>query len=65
MGQREYQTRIAPLDEYWPEIKELLDNDSKLKPYTILEFMMDKYPFGSYRVMVPRRQASGDASLDW
>ena len=44
MGQREYQTRIAPLDEFWPEIKELLDNDSKLKPYAILEFMMDKYP---------------------
>ena len=44
MGQREYQTRIAPLDEFWPEIKELLDNDSKLKPYAILEFMIDKYP---------------------
>lgn len=43
-AQREYRTRIAPLDEYWPEIKELLENDSRLKPYAILEFLLDKYP---------------------
>ncbi len=42
--QREYRTRIAPLDEYWPEIKGLLENDPKLKPYAILEFLLDKYP---------------------
>ncbi len=44
LAQREYLTRTAPLDEYWPEIKQLLENDPKLKPYTILEFMTDKYP---------------------
>ena len=42
--QREYRTRTAPLDEYWPEIKVLLENDPKLKPYAILEFLLDKYP---------------------
>lgn len=42
--QRVYRTRTAPLDEYWPEIKELLENDPKLKPYAILEFLLDKYP---------------------
>jgi hypothetical protein len=42
--QREYRTRTAPLDEFWPEIKVLLENDPKLKPYAILEFLLDKYP---------------------
>ena len=40
---RAYRTRTAPLDAYWPEIKALLENDPKLKPYAILEFMLDKY----------------------
>ena len=29
---REQPTRTAPLDEFWPEIKTLLENDPKLKP---------------------------------
>jgi transposase len=37
-------TRTAPLDEFWPEIKALLENDSRLKPYAILEFFVEKYP---------------------
>lgn len=41
---REQPTRTAPLDEFWPEIKTLLENDPKLKPYAILEFFVDKYP---------------------
>ena len=41
--QRDYRTRTAPLDAYWPEIKALLENDPKLKPYAILEFMLDKH----------------------
>ena len=43
-AQREYRTRTAPLEEYWPEIKGLLEIDSKLKPYAVLEFLLDKYP---------------------
>ena len=41
---REHPTRTAPLDEFWPEIKTLLENDSRLKPYAIFEFFIDKYP---------------------
>ena len=41
---REQPTRTAPLDEFWPEIKTLLENDSRLKPYAIFEFFIDKYP---------------------
>ena len=41
---REQPTRTTPLDEFWPEIKLLLENDPKLKPYAILEFFVDKYP---------------------
>ena len=41
--QRDYRTRTAPLDAFWPEIKALLENDPKIKPYAILEFMLDKY----------------------
>ena len=63
--QRVYRTRTAPLDEYWPEIKVLLENDPKLKPYAILEFLLDKYPRGPYRIVVPRPQALGDAAFDW
>ena len=43
-AQREYRARTAPSDGYWPEIKELLENDSKLKLCAILEFLLDKYP---------------------
>jgi transposase len=41
---RQYATRTAPLDEFWPEIQTLLENDPQLKPYAILEFFVDKYP---------------------
>ena len=41
---RQQPTRTAPLDEFWPEIKTLLENDPKLKPYAIFEFFVDKYP---------------------
>jgi hypothetical protein len=43
-AQREYRTRTAPFEAFWPEVKELLAKDPKLKPYVILEFMLDMYP---------------------
>ena len=55
---REQPTRTAPLDEFWPEIKTLLENDPKLKPYAILEFFVDKYPTNfehSWRRTLERR----------
>ncbi len=41
--QRDYRTRLDPLDRFWPEIEELLQADSRLKPYAILQWLQQKY----------------------
>lgn len=40
---RSYLTREDPLREFWPEIEALLANDSRLKPYAILDWLKQKY----------------------
>jgi len=40
---RTYRTRTDPLAEYWAEIETLLESDRRLKPYTILEWLKQKY----------------------
>ncbi len=40
---RTYRTRPDPLEEFWDEIASLLENDSHLKPYAILDWLMQKY----------------------
>lgn len=41
--ERTYRTRPDPLTEFWPEIETLLQGDSKLKPYAILDWLKQKY----------------------
>ena len=50
--ERNYRTRPDPLTEFWPEIETLLQQDSKLKPYAILDWLKQKYnpPGGQPRV---------------
>jgi len=50
--ERNYRTRPDPLTEFWPEIETLLQGDSKLKPYAILDWLKQKYnsPAGEPRV---------------
>ncbi len=50
--QRTYRTRQDPLAEFWDEIEELLQQDSQLKPYAILDWLKQKYnpPQGEPRV---------------
>ncbi len=50
--ERTYRTRLDPLEEFWPEIEALLQNDSKLKPYAILDWLKQKHnpPEGEPRV---------------
>ena len=40
---RTYRTRKDPLEPFWGEIAELLDNESGLKPYAILDWLKQKY----------------------
>ena len=40
---RTYRTRQDPLEEYWSEIEERLEQDSRLKPYAILDWLKQKY----------------------
>ena len=49
---RTYRTRPDPLKEFWPEIEERLEYDSRLKPYAILDWLKQKYnsPEGEPRV---------------
>ncbi len=49
---RTYRTRPDPLDEFWNEIEALLEHDSGLKPYAILDWLKQKYnsPQGEPRV---------------
>ena len=50
--QRTYRTREDPLAKYWEEIEQLLQNDRRLKPYAILDWLKQKYnpPGGEPRV---------------
>ncbi len=49
---RNYRTRQDPLAEYWDDIESLLQQDSQLKPYAILDWLKQKYnpPQGEPRV---------------
>lgn len=49
---RTYRTRPDPLEEFWAEIEERLEHDSRLKPYAILDWLKQKYnsPEGEPRV---------------
>ena len=40
---RTYRTRQDPLEEFWSEIVELLEQDRRLKPYAILDWLKQKY----------------------
>ena len=40
---RTYRTREDPLAEYWSEIEGLLQQDSRLKPYAILDWLKQKH----------------------
>lgn len=40
---RTYRTRQDPLEEFWNEIVELLEQDPQLKPYAILDWLKQKY----------------------
>jgi transposase len=40
---RTYRTRHDPLEEFWSEIVELLEQDRRLKPYAILDWLKQKY----------------------
>jgi transposase len=40
---RTYRTRRDPLEEFWSEIVELLEQDRRLKPYAILDWLKQKY----------------------
>ena len=42
-GPRTYRTRLDPLAPFWEEIEELLKRDSSLKPYAILEHMLERH----------------------
>lgn len=50
--ERAYRTREDPLSEFWDEITALLEQDPRLKPYAILDWLMQKYnpPEGEPRV---------------
>ncbi len=41
--ERTYRTRPDPLAEFWNEIDALLQGDSRLKPYAILDWLKQKY----------------------
>ncbi len=51
-AERTYRTRPDPLTEFWDEIEALLQHDSRLKPYAILDWLKQKYnpPEGEPRV---------------
>jgi len=49
---RTYRTRPDPLEEFWSEIEERLQQDRRLKPYALLDWLKQKYnsPEGEPRV---------------
>ena len=50
--ERVYRTREDPLSEFWDEVTALLEQDPRLKPYAILDWLKQKYnpPEGEPRV---------------
>jgi len=40
---RSYRTREDPLDPYWPEIEKLLEEDHRLRPFALLDWLKQKY----------------------
>ena len=40
---RTYVTRKTDFDKFWPEIQAMLENENRLKPYSILEHMIEKH----------------------
>ena len=40
---RRYRTRPDPLEEFWSEIEERLQQDGRLKPYALLDWLKQKY----------------------
>lgn len=42
-AERSYRTREDPLCEFWDEIVALLEHDSRIKPYAILDWLKQKY----------------------
>ena len=40
---RTYRTRPDPLEEFWPDIEERLQQDRQLKPYALLDWLKQKY----------------------
>ena len=57
---RTYRTRKDPIEAFWPEIEAMLNNDKLLKPYMILEYLMDKHKDAfpaSYQRSLERRIA--------
>lgn len=41
--ERTYRTREDPLAEFWSEVEALLEQDPRLKPYAILDWLKQKY----------------------
>lgn len=42
-SERSYRTREDPLSEFWGEVESLLERDSRLKPYAILDWLKQKF----------------------
>jgi hypothetical protein len=40
---RAYTTRVTEFDKFWPEIQSMLELENNLKPYIILEHMLEKH----------------------
>ncbi len=40
---RTYRTRTDPLEPFWPEIEEFLENDPRLRPVALLDWLKQKY----------------------
>lgn len=64
---RSYRTRVDPLLEFWPEIETLLESDSRLKPYAILDWLKQKYNLddGPPRVTDAIRRTLERRILNW
>ncbi len=41
--ERAYRTRVDPLEQFWPEVQERLENDHRLKPYALLQWLQQKH----------------------
>ena len=60
---RSYRTRVDPLTEFWDEIEALLEHNSRLKPYAILDWLKQKYnPPEPPRLLSWKRQLSHGTS---